>query len=149
MFFKFQVTINLDTSKPYQTNNIASKIIKVNYDICTRFLCKDINHCIDKGIFPRNLKHVDITPTYKKGDRLAKTNYRSISILPTLSKIYEKVLYRQIYQYFNDIFSKYLSGFRKGYSTQHCLLFMLEKLKKSSGQRADHRNLIDGFIQSL
>ena len=61
----------------------------------------------------------------------SKGNYRPVSILPTLPKIYEKILYQQIYEYFNSIFSKYLSGFRKGHSTQHCLLFMLEKLKKA------------------
>ena len=64
-------------------------------------------------------------------DRSLKSNYRPVSILPTLSKLYEKTLYMQIYEYFNTIFSKYLCGFRKGYSTQHCLLFMLEYLKKS------------------
>ena len=69
--------------------------------------------------------------TFKKGDHLLKINYRAVSILPTLSKIYEKILYYQIYEYFYNIFSKYLSGFRKGHSTQHCLLFMLESLKKA------------------
>ena len=59
---------------------------------------------------------------------------RAISILPTLSKIYEKVLYQQIYEYFNNIFSKYQSGFRKGHSTQHCLLFMMERIKKALDQ---------------
>ena len=54
-----------------------------------------------------------------------------MSILATLSKVYEKILYPQIYEYFNGIFSKYLGGFRKGHSTQHCLLFMLEKLKEA------------------
>ena len=45
-----------------------------------------------------------------------------------LSKIYEKILYAQIYEYFDNIFSKYLCGFRKGHSIQHCLLYMLERL---------------------
>ena len=83
--------------------------------------------------FPENLKNAGITPTFKKGDHLAKANYRAVSILPTLSKIYEKVLYQQIYEYFGDTFSKYLSGFRKGHSTRHCLLFMMERINKSSG----------------
>ena len=132
---------NLDTSKSYQKHNIPPKILNVNSDICTRFLCTDINQCIDKGIFKGNLKHADITPIYKKGDRLEKLNYRPIRILPTLSKIYEKVLYQQIYEYFNGIFSKYLCGFREGYSTQHCLLFMLERLKK-----ALDKGLITGIL---
>ena len=91
----------------------------------------DINRCIDEGKFPSNLKNADVTPVYKKVDRLLKGNYRPISILPTLSKVYEKILYQQIYNYFNNIFSKFLCGYRKGYSTQHCLLYMLEKLKAS------------------
>ena len=68
---------------------------------------------------------------FKKHDRSQKSNYRPISILPTLSKIYEKLFFTQIYRFFNGIFSKYLCGFRKGHSTQHCLLYMLENLRKS------------------
>ena len=49
----------------------------------------------------------------------------------TLSKVYENLLYHQIYKYFDEIFSKYLCGYRKGQSTQHSLLFMLESLRKS------------------
>ena len=98
-------------------------------DICTIVLSSDINKCIYNGIFPNYLKHADITPTFKKNERLHKINYRPISILPTLSKVYEKHLYNQIYNYFNGIFSKYLCGFRKDHSTQHCLLFVLESLK--------------------
>ena len=86
---------------------------------------------ISEGTFPENLKNANIIPTFKQDDRLSKNNYRSISILPTLSKIYEKILYMQIYEYFNSIFSKYLCGFRKCHSTQHCLLYMLEHLKRS------------------
>ena len=55
----------------------------------------------------------------------------TLKTLPTLSKIYEKIFYQQIYEYFGNIFSKYLGGFRKGHSTQHCLLYMLENLKKA------------------
>ena len=39
--------------------------------------------------------------------------------------------YQQIYEYFENVYSKYLGGFRKGNSSQHCLLYMLEKLKKA------------------
>ena len=97
-------------------------------------LAYDTNRCIDDGTFPSNLKNVDVTPLYKKTDRLLKVNYRPVSILPTLSKVYENVLHTQIYTYFNNIFSKFLCGYRKGYSTQHCLLYMLEKLKASLDQ---------------
>ena len=90
-----------------------------------------MNRCIENGKFPNNLKNADTTPTYKKGDRLLKSNYKPVSILPTLSKIYEKLLYQQTYEYFNCIFSKYLCGFRKGHNSEHCLLFMLDRSKKA------------------
>ena len=89
-------------------------------------MSSDINNCILNGIFPSILKYANITPSFKKLERLLKINYRPVSILPTLSKIYEKVIYQQIYEYFDKLFSK-----RKGQSTQHCLLFMLESLKKT------------------
>ena len=126
-----EVIEDLDSSKSYQKDNIPPKILKDNKDICAIVLKSDISRCINNGNFPNNLKTADITPVFKKEDRLSKTNYRPVSILPTLSKIYEKIFYLQIYEYFNSIFSKYLCGFRKGHSTQHCLLFMLESLKKS------------------
>ena len=125
------VTNDMDSSKAYQKNNILPSLLKVNVDVITSILRDDINVNIEKGNFPVNLKNADITPIFKQFERVLKTNYRAVSILPTLSKIYEKIFYKQIHGYFDKIFSKYLCGFRKGNSTQHCLLFMLEKLKKA------------------
>ena len=111
--------------------NIPPSILKANVNIITKVLHNDINLNIENGSFPVNLKNADVTPIFKKLERILKTNYRGISILPTLSKIYEKIFYQQIYEYFVNIFSTYLGGFRKGHSTQHCLLYMLENLKKA------------------
>ena len=95
-------------------------------------------------IFSNNLKNAEIIPTFKKNERINKSNNRPISILPTLSKIYEKILFHQIYKYFNNMFSKYLGVFRKGHGTQHSLLFMLESLKK-----AVLRYFINRFVKSF
>ena len=57
----------------------------------------------------------------------SKNNYRLGSILSNISKIYERLLFKQISEYFEPILSKFLCGFRKGYSAQHCLLAMLDK----------------------
>ena len=81
--------------------------------------------------FPENLKTADITPAYKKGKKYIKENYRPVSILPNLSKIFEKHIFKQMSHFFENILSKYQCGFRKGFSTQHCLLAMLEKWKRS------------------
>ena len=70
-------------------------------------------------------------PIYKKGKRDLKDNYRPVSILPVLSKLYERSMFKQISEFFENIFSKNQCGFRKGHSTQQCLLAMLEKWKRS------------------
>ena len=59
-----------------------------------------------------------------------KANYRPVSVLPPISKIYEKLLQMQINNYTENILSSYLCGYRKGYSTQHALICLIKKWKK-------------------
>ena len=73
----------------------------------------------------------DITPLCKKGKKDIKGNYRPVSILP----IYQKYLKNACLNKYHDflrIYSKYQCGFRKGFSTQQCLLAILEKWKRST-----------------
>ena len=69
-------------------------------------------------------------PFFKKKDRENVENYRPVSILPVLSKAYERSMYDQIYAYLNKILSKCQCGFRQAYSTQHCLLIMTGKWRQ-------------------
>ena len=114
-------------------------MIKLNKYIFAGFIAKDFNNCVDKGVFPDDLKHADVTPIHKKKDKSDKTNYRPVSILSNISKIYEKLIYNQLYDYFDDILS------RKKQSTQHCLLVMLEKFKES----VDKGNEFDALLTNL
>ena len=66
-----------------------------------------------------------------KGDKECKTNHRSVSVLPNMSKILERIIFRQISNYMESFLSRYQCGFRKGFSTQHSPLFMLEKWKRA------------------
>ena len=120
-----------NTSKATQQGDIPTKIIKDNKDLFLYFIFTSFNNAVNKGVFPDELKHADIKPIYKKESRNEKENYRSVSILPNLSKIFERCMYDQLKNYFDKILSKYLCGFRKGFSTQHCLLTLIEMLRKS------------------
>ena len=122
---------NLDTSKATQQGDIPTKIIKDNKDIFSYFISASFNKAVNKGVFPDELKQADIKPIYKKESRNEKENYRPVSILPNLSKIFERCMYDQLKDDFDKLLSKYQCGFRKGFSTQHCLLAMIEKLRKS------------------
>ena len=117
----------MDVNKASQSSDIPTKIVKENVDIFGNFVCTSFKNTIKSSCFYENLKYADVTPLYKKGKKDVNDNYRPVSILPNLSKIFEKCMFKQITQFFDKIFSKYQCGFRKGFSTQQCLLAMLEK----------------------
>ena len=66
---------------------------------------------------------------FKEQSRNHKNNYRSLSILLAVSKIFEKLMNNQLSTYFEKNLSKFQCGFREGFSTQHCLLLMIENWK--------------------
>ena len=124
--------MSLDTTKACQDTDIPTKILKENADIFSDFLFAYYNASVVKtSKFPSILTLADIIPVFKKGDKECKNNYRPVSVLPNMSKIFERIIFRQISNYMESFLSKYQCGFRKGYSTQHCLLFMLEKWKRA------------------
>ena len=82
---------------------LEKQIIKLNSDIFSNLIYKHFNYCIDKGQFTNDLKHADIVPIYKKNKKCEKENYKPVSILSNLSKIYEKLMYNQLYEYFDNI----------------------------------------------
>ena len=77
------------------------------------------------------LKLAEISALFKKIDRLCKDNYRPVSILTAISKVFERCHSNQLLFYFGERFSKFLSGFRKGYRCQSALLRMIEDWKCS------------------
>ena len=126
---------DLETKKETsQISYIPTKIIKENVDVFADVLCTSINSSIKSSLFPSCLKFADVTPLHKKGRKDAKQNYRPVSILPALSKLSEKSIVKQMSSFFEDIFSENQCGFRKGFSTQQCLLTLLEKWKNAADQ---------------
>ena len=87
------------------------------------------------------MKLEDKIPVFKKDDRNLKSNYRPISILSNLSKVFEKIIHDQISVFFLDVLSKYQCGFRKSISTHHCLIVMTEKWRKSLDNKISFRAL--------
>ena len=84
---------------------------------------------LKKGIFPDDLKLADVSPIFKKEDSFKKENYRPVSILPHMSKVFERILYTQIDTFMTTKFSPYLCGFRKNHNVQYSLLKMIETWK--------------------
>ena len=78
------------------------------------------------------MKHADVMPLHKKRHKSLKETYSPVSILTILSKVFARSMFKQMSSFFDDIFSKYQYGFRKGFSTQQYLLALLEKWKRST-----------------
>ena len=122
---------NLVTAITFQQSDIPTKILKQNSNYFAGYFCGNINQCISKSMFPADLKLADVTPVYKNKSKNPKDNYRPVSILCNISKIYERCLYDQIQVFFDSTLSKYQCGFGRGYNAQHCLITLIGKWKKS------------------
>ena len=92
-----------------------------------------INKAITQGIFPRELKLARVIPIFKSGDKQNVSNYRPISILTFFAKVFEKILYNNISNFFdrNDSIHENQLGFRKGHSTNHAIITLADKITKS------------------
>ena len=121
----------LNINKPTTFNNIPAKILVDAKFICSPYITKIYNDSKNESKFPGSLKMADISPVHKKDDLSNKTNNRPVSILPFISKIFERDMYNQICLYMDEHLSHFLCGFRKGYSAQHCLSIMLERRRKA------------------
>ena len=106
----------LNTEKASQLNDVPTKYIKKFNDVFTPVITDDYNNCVAIGIFLECFKTAEVNPTYKKGKPAEKSNYRPISILSKISKIYERLMHDNMSDYFNDVLSKFQCGFQKGFS---------------------------------
>ena len=140
---------SLNRNKPSTFNNIPTKILIDTSNIYTPFITKIYNNSVIINKFPSSLKLADVTPTYKKDDRTDKTNYRPISILPAISKVFEHSMYDHIFEYINKYLSPYLCGFHKGYNTQLCLTVMLEHWKSALDKSKIAGDLLTDFSKAF
>ena len=98
-------------------------------------ICYHINNAIDMNVFPDILKLADVSPIFKNGESTTDANYRPISVLSSVSKIYERLLSKQILPHISQYLSDLLCGFREKYSTQDALIRLIERCRKCLDKR--------------
>ena len=116
----------IQTNKSCGFDNLPAKLIKSGAEVLCMSFTPIVNNIISTQTFPALLKCAEISPIYKKGDNLKKSNYRPVSVLTILSKIAEGMLCDQLLKHFSDVLSKYLSAYRKGYSCENVLIKCIE-----------------------
>ena len=106
---------NLENKNSSGHDGISNKLLKLTKKELSKSLTLIINQMITTGIFPDSFKKSKITPLFKKGDQSLLLNYRPISLLPTISKVFERILFDQMYTYFNtnSLLAEQQYGFRK------------------------------------
>ena len=138
----------LDPKKVVQSNYIPTKLIKSFSGFFSDYvyIYINLNKCFKNG---EDFKKAEMHPLYKKDGRKEKSNYRPISILSNVSKVYERCLYDQIYDFLENKFSRYQCRFRKDFDTQNALLSMVEKMLLACGKKRTLWSNINWSVRSF
>ena len=127
----------LNISKTSGPNSIPTKILQMISNDISIPLSKIYNIAVTKGSHPDKLKLVNVIPIFKKGSRLSVDNYRPISLLSNLNKIFEKIIYKRVNNFIekHDLLYSLQYGFRSNHSTIHALINITEKIRFALDQR--------------
>ncbi|PFX22149.1 RNA-directed DNA polymerase from mobile element jockey [Stylophora pistillata] len=116
----------LDPRKAVGCDKISQRLLRLSSPVIAEPVTRLINYFITNRQWPIVWKSSDVVPVFKKESMTDKTCYRPVSVLTSLSKLYEKVLFDQIYEAFHWRLSPNLSGFLKGHSCCTALLKLTE-----------------------
>ena len=137
---------NLNSRKPGTSMDIPAKQLKQTIDIIAEPLMNIWNNeIVESKKFSKKLKLADITPIFKKLENILAENYRNVSVLPSVSKIFERLMQKQVNKFVEKHLSPYLCGYRKGYSSEYALLAMIENWKMS----LDNHGFAGGILMDL
>ena len=135
LHFSFRKVNTEEVCKVVRSLNVSKSVggkipvrsLKLAEAQCAPILTSLFNDALETGIFPSELKLADIVPCHKKDATTDKSNFRPVSLLPTISKVFERLMANQMLNFLDSFLSKFLCGFRKGHSTQNALLNMLRR----------------------
>ena len=120
----FKAMGKFKTSKSFGLDLISSYFLKIGMPILASPLSQLFNLSMSQGLFPDSWKIARVAPIHKTGPTDDQSNYRPISVLPVVSRLFEKLVFDQMYTFLNDnklLYSKQL-GFRMLHAVLACLL---------------------------
>ena len=114
----------IPVNKAIGPDGISHKMLKSCKDTISKPLCKLFNKSLSLKTFPDCWKLAHVIPLFKKDDPSAPCNYRPVSLLSCISKIFERIIFKHIYNFLHshNLFYKYQAGFLPGHSTVYQLL---------------------------
>ena len=120
-------------------NGIPNKSLKDNSTYLSPFFEELFNLSIETNTFPDDFKVGKVAPVFKSGDKEDLNNYRPISVLPTIARIFERLLYNQLYDYFTA--NKLLRDEQYGFRSLHSTAMALGKMSNQWLMNMDNGNL--------
>ena len=125
-----KLTCGLDANKAPDLYGISAKIVKMGGYVMDSIISHLFNMSIEHGKFPSFLQNAKVIPCHKDDSRLEMSNYRPISLLPTISKIFEKLMYARLIEFINkhNILYEYQFGFQSGMSTEYAVNALLDNI---------------------
>lgn len=128
----YEILISLDPNKATGPDGIGNRLLKESAVPIASPMSHLFNFCLSLGHFPDCWKVANVIPVYKKNDPLLCTNYRPISLLPCISKVFEKLLFNHIFSFLktHNLISKRQSGFTPGDSAVNQLIAICNNLYK-------------------
>ena len=126
------ILLQLDDKKSSGPVDTPIKLLKIAAPIIVPKLASIFNLSMSSGMFPKLMKIAKIIPIFKSGSRLLVTNYRPISLLPVFSKIFEKIIHRQLSTFLElkSLIFESQFGFQKKKSTLHSLIDIVENIRQ-------------------
>ena len=111
-------------------NDIPSKFLKIASYVVSEWLSKFFNYCMTTGEFPDSRKIAHITPIPKVHSPSSSSQYRPISVLLVLSKLFEKILYHRVNSYLTEhnLIDKRQNGFRENHSAELAITTIYDEL---------------------
>ena len=140
-----KIISNLPSKRSSGQDNISNILLKQLKGSLKYPLELIFNNSIKAGVFPHDMKHADVTPLYKAKEHYLVTNYRPISLLVTISKVLEKIIYFRTYKFLTETEQLYTSqyGFRAGHSCQNAITELIGNIQKNL---EENKNSIGVFI---
>ena len=131
----------MDASKACGPDNLPTKLIKMTAAYIAEPLAKILNKSVQEGRYPTKWKHATVKPVFKgKGSPSEPQHYRPISLLPCLSKIFEKLIFARIYAHINNnsLLTPKQSGYRPGHNTELQLAYLTDRLYRAMDSGNDY-----------
>ena len=129
----YKIIKSLNSNKSCGPNSIPTKVLHLLQDQISNHLATICNLSFSTGVFPDFLKTAKVIPIHKKNSKLEVSNYRPISLLSNIDKIFEKLMHSRLIEFLEEkqILHYRQFGFRKDFSTNHAILTLLESIQKA------------------